>query len=133
MFVPVEPGRVVDTRLLGSKIDDVTRFKIVDAPVLGDPTRTGDTIGVPAGTAAVAMNITVTGTETGGYVSVYPCANTDTAVPNTSNVNYGPDATVANSATMPLSDDGYICVKAVGTTHVLIDIAGTLANEVSPS
>ena len=133
VFVPVEPGRVVDTRLSGSKIDDVTRFKIVDAPVLGDPTRTGDTIGVPAGTAAVAMNITVTGTETGGYVSVYPCANTDTAVPNTSNVNYGPDATVANSATMPLSDDGHICVKAVGTTHVLIDIAGTLANEVSPS
>ena len=35
-------------------------------------------------------------------------------------------ATVANSAVVPLSADGHLCVKAEGATHVLIDVAGHL-------
>ena len=123
-FVSVEPGRVVDTRVSGSKVDGVSRFRIADANVVGDPSRSGESIGVPVGAGAVAINVTVTGTEAPGFVSVYPCADTDAAVPNVSNVNYAANATVANSAVVPLSADGYLCVKAVGATHVLIDVAG---------
>ena len=125
-FMPVEPGRVVDTRISGTKVSDVTRFKIADATVIGDPNRTNESIGVPTNAAAVAINLTVTGTEDPGFVSVYPCASTETTPPNTSNINYTAGATVANSAVVPLNN-GYLCVKADGTTDVLIDVAGYLA------
>ena len=125
-FTTVEPGRVVDTRFGDPKVDGVSRFKIADARVVGDPSRTGESIGVPVGAAAVAINVTVTGTEAPGFVSVYPCAATTDSPPNVSNVNYGPGATVANSAIVQLSSEGYLCVKAEGATHVLVDVAGHL-------
>ena len=125
-FISVEPGRVVDTRLVGSMVSDVTRFKIAGATVLGDAARQGELIGVPVGADAVAINVTVTGTQAPGFVSVYPCAATSDTPPNVSNVNYVAGATVANSAVVPLSTDGYLCVKAVGATHALVDVAGYL-------
>ena len=122
----VNPGRVVDTRFGDPKVDGVTRFQIAGAEVVGDPARIGESIGVPVGALAAAINVTVTGTEAPGFVSVYPCASESTTPPNVSNVNYEAGATVANSAVVPLSADGHLCVKAEGATHVLIDVAGHL-------
>ena len=82
---------------------------------------------VASTTASIlSINVTVTGTQAPGFVSVYPCAATSDTPPNVSNVNYVAGATVANSAVVPLSTDGYLCVKAVGATHALVDVAGYL-------
>jgi hypothetical protein len=125
-FVPVEPGRVVDSRVSGLKVVDVSRFRVAGARVIGGP-RAGELVGVPVDASAVALNVTVTGTEAPGFVSVYPCGSTSDVAPNVSNVNYVAGATVANSAVVPL-EDGFVCVKAVGATDVLIDVAGYLSS-----
>ena len=125
-FVPVEPGRVVDSRVSGLKVVDVSRFRVAGATVIGGP-RAGELVGVPVDASAVALNVTVTGTEAPGFVSVYPCGSTSDVAPNVSNVNYVAGATVANSAVVPL-EDGFVCVKAVGATDVLIDVAGYLSS-----
>ena len=64
------------------QLDGTERFKIAEATVIGDPARTGDSIGVPVGASAVALNLTVTGTEAPGFVSVYPCDATTDTTPN---------------------------------------------------
>ena len=50
--------------------------------------------GVPANATAVALNLTVTGTTSNGWASVYPCG---TPRPNSSNINFTTSATIANS------------------------------------
>ena len=46
------------------------------------------------------------------------------AVPEVSNVNFGPGETVAGSAYVPVSAAGTFCVSSVGSPHVLVDLTG---------
>ena len=71
---------------------------------------------------AVVMNVTVTGAESDGYLTVWPC---DEAQPNASNLNFKAGVDVPNLVTVRLAVDGTICINGSATTHVLGDIAGT--------
>jgi hypothetical protein len=73
-------------------------------------------------TTAVSLNVTVTGTETPGFLTVWPC---DEAMPNTSNLNFGVGTTRANQVVAPLSADGTVCVWVNSDTHLLADVTGT--------
>jgi len=77
---------------------------------------------VPAGTRAVVLNVTVTGPQAAGYLTVYPDA---AAPPGTSNLNFARGETIANQVIVPLSNgiaDFYN--GSPGTVQVVADLTG---------
>jgi GDSL-like Lipase/Acylhydrolase family len=106
---------------------DGRRFQPLATPSrLADTRNTGRTsiltIPVPAGSDAVAVNLTATAADAPGFLTAYPCGG---AVPNVSNVNFGPTEPVAGSAFVPTSGDGTICVAASTSVDVIVDITGS--------
>ena len=124
VIAPIEPERMLDTRqavsATGAAPAKVGGTNVLELPVLGRS-------GVPtSGVAAVAMNVTVTGTEAGpegGYLTVFPCGG---EVPNVSNLNFASGQTVANSVIAPVSDAGTVCFYVYGKAHVIADISGAI-------
>lgn len=118
-YFELEPDRLVDTR---------SGFGAPKAPVAA-----GGSIGVqitgadggelPAGIAAVALNVTAVAPQAGGYLTVYPDG---TARPTASNVNFGAGQVIANSVVVPVGADGKIRIfnGSIGGTNVLVDIVG---------
>jgi hypothetical protein len=86
---------------------------------------TGTTVGglsVPPGAVAVIGNLTVTNTQGGGALILYPHG---AARPLTSNINYAGGATLANFANVGLSTGGAMDLFVVGSgTDALFDVAG---------
>ncbi|MDG4821764.1 hypothetical protein O7635_07850 [Asanoa sp. WMMD1127] len=77
---------------------------------------------VPAGTAAVALNVAVTKPTVGGHLTAYPAGG---AVPATSNLNFVTGQTANNMVIAPVVD-GKIAFAygGSGTVHVLADLNG---------
>ncbi|HEY1279406.1 MAG TPA: SpoIID/LytB domain-containing protein, partial [Acidimicrobiales bacterium] len=117
-FEPVAPARLLDTRTgLGTNMAaPLAAGCALALMVVGAG-------GVPAagGVAAVAVNVTATAAQSAGYLTVYPCG---TAQPPTSTVNYGPGDNVANLAQVRVGPSGQICIFALSTVHVVVDITG---------
>ncbi|HEV2237283.1 MAG TPA: hypothetical protein VGR57_11535 [Ktedonobacterales bacterium] len=79
-------------------------------------------LSVPVGATGVFGNLTVTNTQGGGDLILWPHG---AQRPNTSNINYGPGQTVANSVNVGLSSDGKMDLFVhVSTTDVIFDVAG---------
>ncbi|TXB86321.1 hypothetical protein FRD82_26415, partial [Mycobacterium tuberculosis] len=93
-FAPLAPSRMLDTRG-GSPAgpDSAVSFQV------------GGVSGIPANVSAVVFNLTVTGSQSFGFVSAFASG---TARPNASNVNFGVGQTVANSVTVPVGADGKV-------------------------
>lgn len=107
------PVRVYDSRETGGKLTSgVTRTITLPTSI------------VPPGTTAIIANITVVGPESNGLLKVYPG---NAAEPGTSVINYGAGQILANSQTVGISASRQIKIKAYGTTHFLVDVAGTVA------
>lgn len=123
-FTPLaSPKRVLDTR---------PGEPTVDGKFSGGGARAGGSVltlpiagraGVPADATAAAMNVTVTGPAGPGYVTLFPCGSTR---PTASNVNFTAGRTVPNLVISKLGDGGAVCVFASQSTHVIVDVAGTL-------
>ncbi len=108
------PRRAYDTRsLAGERIN----------PLHGGTTRLID-LGVPAGTTAAAINLTLVGADGAGYASVY---TPRVAVHGASTINVEAGETVANAAIVPVDERGRIRVFSTVTADVLIDVVGTFA------
>lgn len=73
---------------------------------------------VPADARAVSLNVTVTEPHRPGFVTVWPCG----PQPNTSNVNFVAQQTVANSVTVAVSQRGTICASSNVPTHLVVDV-----------
>ena len=126
-YSPVTPVRILDTRGEG-------KVGALDVSGSGDPrqlkvtgtiqtTSEGSQTVVPVGATAVSLNVTAVATETndhGGFVTVYPCGTR----PNASLINFRSGETVANAVTVPISDDGNICIFVYGKAHLLADVVG---------
>jgi Right handed beta helix region len=114
-YAATGPTRVLDTR---KAIGVTTRT----------PLPAGGTISlnlagkVPAGTTAVAMNLTETGATGNGVLTVYPKGS---ALPIASNLNYATGQTLANEVIVPVVDDTVeIHESGSGSANVLADLAG---------
>ena len=112
-YVAITPTRYTDTR---------TWF----APTAGSVTPvtiTGGTIfGVPTNATAVQVNITVTDTQTPGYITAFPHQTTQ---PLASTVNFSAGQTVANSAILPLNNGGIDLYNgSSGTVDLIVDVFG---------
>ena len=80
-------------------------------------------VSVPAGAAAVAVNLTAVGASGNGFLSAYPCgARTETA-----NLNFRTGGAWAASAIVQVSAADTICVRASVSTDMIVDITGTFA------
>jgi hypothetical protein len=133
LFFPLQPYRVCDTRR-----GNPSGLAGLDAQCLGKTLGPGGTLtahvtgtnpsgltsgGVPpSGVSAVVLNVTVTGTTTAGYLTVWP---TDRTRPLASNLNWTAGETTPNRVVVPVSGSGDVSVfNSTGSTDVVIDVGG---------
>jgi ELWxxDGT repeat protein len=118
-FYPLPPCRVVDTR---------NAVGPYGSPALAaGATRVFRLAGqceIPPTAKSVATNLTVTGSDRQGHLTVYSGAG---PTPLTSSINYRGGQTRANNAIVPLGVGGtlaVVCGQPSGSTHVIIDVTG---------
>ena len=78
--------------------------------------------GLPPGTQAVSVNVTVTQGTAGGHLTLYPSGS---VLPLASNLNYRAGQTRANNAIIPLGPAGDIVVHSgqpSGTVNFILDV-----------
>ncbi len=109
-FNPV-PVRVYDSRALPAGKIGVNETRQVD-------------LQLPAGVRAGIITVTVTGTEIGGFLTVY--AGGVSAVPSSSTVNWtASDSSVATTTYAAVDENGRISITAgQNSTHVIVDVIG---------
>jgi alpha-tubulin suppressor-like RCC1 family protein len=113
-FSSLTPARILDTRSTGGAL---AAAESRDLQVTGAG-------GVPASTvSAVVLNVTVTATTAGGYLSVFPAG---TSKPTVSNLNWSAGATIPNQVIVKIGDAGKISLfqSGPGTAQVIVDVAG---------
>lgn len=124
VFVPVTPCRVVDTRwangAFGGPIFNAGETRSYTVP-------SSSCSGIPGGSvSAVSLNITVTQTGAGGFLTAWPAGASQPGVGNLT--WFAASQTLTNASVVPTSSSGAISVfvgMANGTqTHVIIDING---------
>ena len=121
-YRPLDPARLADTRPARPTVDGNFQGRGLVTP--GSPLvlTVGGRGGVPStGVAAVALNVTVTGTVDPGYLTVFP---TGEARPTASNVNYDRRVTVANSVIAKLGSANQVTIYSSVPAHVLVDVSG---------
>ena len=74
-----------------------------------------------AGVTPFALNVTPTGADASGFITVYPC---ESERPWASNVNFRPGQDVANHVTATVDAAGKVCLFTSASTHVVIDVEG---------
>jgi hypothetical protein len=118
-FYTVTPCRLVDTRETAG-------------PAGGPPLASGQArilslagrCGVPPTARSVALNVTVTGSTSGGHVTLFPGS---LRLPLASTINYRAGQTRANNALIRLDSFGKIAAfsgQPSGTVHLILDVAG---------
>ncbi len=113
LFVPVTPDRYYDSRSVPHSIHE--GGSTVTVPLAGAP------FAVPAGAAAISMNLTSDQATGSGFVTAYPA---DGAFPLASNLNFVASTPVANAGLVKLSAGGTLNTFVNVATHVIIDVNG---------
>ncbi len=74
---------------------------------------------------AIVLNVTVTGPQSGGYLTVWPDG---TPRPTASNLNFSAGQTIANQVVVPVGADGKVDFYYSGTggTNLVADVTGLL-------
>lgn len=121
-FSAVSPTRIVDTRVgiggvavtpVGSQSGGPSTIAVSLLGAADVPT---------VGVAAVSVNVTATQTSS-GFLTVYPCSNSDDPPPVASSLNFVDDATVANAAIIP-NTSAATCLYVEGSAHLIVDVNG---------
>lgn len=120
-LTPINPSRVYDSRLVGTKLADGEERTVSMATAIQ-----GGAQVVPPGATAVAVTLTVTETEgSGGYVSAFPFG---ISWPGTSSINwFGPGQNLATAVIVAVGGDRQLVLRGgVQPTHVVVDVTGYL-------
>ena len=106
-FVAIDPVRALDTR--------------------GGPRPNSQSIvvpssssAVPAGVAALVLNVTSTQAQVPGYLRAQPSGTE----PGSSTVNFVPGVDASNTVIVPVGADGTVSVWANSPSHIVVDITG---------
>ena len=111
MFGAVTPARILDTRTGSGLSGPLPAYGTASLQISGRA-------GVPAGgVAAVALTVTVTQPAASGHVRIWASGAT---APSTSNLNFTPGATAANTVIAPVGADGAVQIYngSPGTVQV---------------
>ncbi len=123
LFEGLPPARICDTRptSVSGLTDQCTGKTLAAGSTL--PVQVAGKGGVPAsGVSAVVLNVTVTDTTSGGYLTLWP---TGEAQPLSSDLNWPPGKTVANLVVVALGASGQVSVyNSAGSNDVVIDVVG---------
>jgi len=108
-LTPIGPTRVVDTRsgVAGTRLAAGATLRVNFSGV------------VPAGSSAVALNVTGVNAAGAGFLTVFPCG----ARPNTSTVNFVGGEARPNNTIVGLAG-GEVCIYSDVATEVLVDLVG---------
>ena len=125
-LTPVTPARILDTRAGKTTIDG--QFQAIGpfAPGGSLDLLVTNRAGVPAsGVGAVVLSVTVTQPTGMGFLTIWP---TSDAQPNSSNLNFAVNQTIANLVIAKVGTGGQISIfnSRSGTTHVIADVVGWL-------
>jgi hypothetical protein len=114
--VPLPATRILDTRNGTGATGPVTPGQSISVTVAGVG-------GVPStGASAVVLNVTATEPTAGTFIAVYPAGQ---PVPNSSNINPGLGATVANLVEVQLGDGGAVdFYNNLGDVQIIADVEG---------
>jgi hypothetical protein len=116
-FIPVNPQRIVDSRL-------ATRIGSNGPLGQGQSAQIGVAgVGpVPAGATAVIVNVTAADSTAPGFITVWP---TGTAMPTASTLNQRPGIPVPNLAYLKLGSGGQLSLfNNAGSTEYIVDVFG---------
>lgn len=105
LFVPQSPSRAWDSR---ASLDPIHPGGNVERSI------------VPAGAAAIIVNVTALEATSAGFVSIFAAG---TSLPNVSSLNYRWRQPVAALAISRISDRG-VGIYSYSGAHVLVDVAG---------
>ncbi len=124
------PVRIVDTRCSASSPPSFCSSESIPSANSGlGPLGPGQSMtvqvtgegGVPSAARAVALNVTVTGTTAGSYLTVYPGGSRPTA----SDLNWVAGETVPNLVIAAMSSSGTVTIyNYSGSTQVVVDVMG---------
>lgn len=114
----INQARILDTRTLG-----------VGGRLAAGRSRrlTVSTAGIPAGAAAVVLNVTSTGATGNGHLRVYA---TGATLPLASNLNFTTGRNVANEVLVKPGTNNQVSIfngSHAGATHVVVDVIGYVA------
>ncbi len=123
-FTPGSLVRLADTRSANSTVDGLFAGGGVRAAGSEFEVQVSGRGGLASGVLRVSMNVTVTGTQGEGYVTVYPCGTR----PGSSNINFAAGQTIANAVMTPVSK-GKVCIFTSAATHLIVDVNGTLPGQ----
>ena len=118
-----EPRRLLDTRPGESTADGKFAGTGIRSPGTVFKLPVAGRAGVPKVAGAVALNVTVTGADGPGFVTVFPCGAPQ---PVASNLNYVAGQTVANLVISSIGDGGNVCLFVRTTAHLVVDVSGML-------
>ncbi|SEG49070.1 hypothetical protein SAMN05216223_105466 [Actinacidiphila yanglinensis] len=115
VFVSTSPTRILDTRTgLGASKGQVASGGVVHLKVNG--------AGPVTNATSVLLNVTVTRSTAGGYVTAYPGG---ASRPTSSVLNYAKGRTVANLVTLPIGPDGTVSLfHSGGSADLVADVEG---------
>jgi hypothetical protein len=77
--------------------------------------------GVSAGASAVVLNVTASGAAGPGFVTVYPCGESQ---PLASSLNYVAGQNVPNAVVAKVGASGTVCLFVSEATHLIADVDG---------
>ena len=120
-YSAVTPARVMDTRVGGVTVDGL--YKNLGRLIAGATVNLtiGGRGGLPTYPQSIVLNVTAVNAREPGFVSVWPCGS---PTPGTSNLNYSPGETVANSVTVDVGTSGTVCIFTSGVTDLVVDVSG---------
>ncbi len=120
-FSPLVPGRLLESRSGGATVDgQANGIGLRGAGSVTELQVTGRH-GVPADASAAVLNVTVTGAQGDGFVTVWPCG---TAQPNASSLNFTSGQTIPNAVITKIGAGGKVCLFTTAPTFLLADING---------
>lgn len=112
-YSPIVPTRIVDTRI-GKGGSTLGAFQTLSVTL---PTSV-----VPSSAVAIVANVTVTNTQSSGYLTIYPA---NQSRPNASEINWSTGETVPNLVTVPTGSGTIDFYNGSnGSTDVIVDVEG---------
>lgn len=108
-YLPLTPERVLDTRLTSQRLSAGGTIRL---DLSGE---------VPAGSSAIAANVTAVDPGAAGFLTAYPCS---TGRPLASSGNYTAGISRGAQAVVPLAADGSLCVYSSAAADVVVDLQG---------
>ncbi len=115
-FFPLVNHRILDTRAnMGGHYGPIGTHQSLPVAIIGQG-------GVIDGGAAVVMNTTITNPTSPSFLTVYPAGQ---SVPNSSNLNFTANQTIANLVTAKVGTGGDVeLYNPFGSVNAIVDVVG---------